>query len=225
MTAGAKVSVFALLAVAILGWGLVATAPTPERPPASSAAPIAEAVEPEPEPEPHEAEPEAEPAPAPDQAEPAPAAPAAPTAAPGPGADEDPERGGNAEESDPMADAYAERERQIERNVQRYDAASQRFADEPREPAWASEREQIFRKMIEEASLGDLLESLECKSSLCRLRMRFNGLTTAGAAVRLGPLARAMGDDRVVRNEGPPDQRIMVIYMARDGKWPDAPGE
>jgi len=227
MTAGARFSVFALLAVFVIGWGLVATTPTPQPRASLRTEPVPVPVPvpaPEPEPEPEtepepepESEHESEPAP-----EPAPVAP--PPAAPDPAAAEDLEHGEAPEARDPVAEAYADRERVIERNVVRYDDARDRFVDEPRDEAWAAERERTLQAVATEAGIGDLVESVECKSSLCQLRMRFNGLTASGAAVRLGSLAQAIGPERVLRNEGPPDQRTMVIYLPRDGQWPDGSG-
>jgi hypothetical protein len=113
----------------------------------------------------------------------------------------------------------------LERNTRRYDYARDRFASETRDEAWAPAQEQLLRTMIEEQQLDDLVETTECKSSMCQLRVRFSGLTVAGAAVRIGPLTRALGDNRVLRNEGPPENRSMIIYMPRDGRWPDEPAE
>lgn len=226
MTAGARFSLFALLAVVVIGWGLVATTPTPgRRPPSSATQPAPDpAPDPDPDPGPAAANPSER---SPTAAAPKPPAPTPPAALAGPRleAQADPSRDQDPAQHDPVAEAYANRERVIERNVVRYDAARERFGEEPRDPAWAPERERALQAVADESGIGDLVESVECRTSLCQLRMRFNGLTAAGAAVRLAPLANAIGRDRVLRNEGPPDQRTMVIYLPRDGQWPDAPRE
>jgi hypothetical protein len=225
MPAGAKLSVVALLAVTLLAWGLVATTPSVER-----SVPTAQASEPDPEAVPP---PERAPAPVP-VPEPAPTAkpPRAPTpvppppAPPAPGTLDDPERGSPAvDELSPAAAAEEARERDIARNAARYDAAHERFASEPRDEAWAAEQERTLNALVEEARSGELLDGIACKSSMCQVRLRLGGPSAAQGIVKLGTLAHALDPERVLRNEGPPDQRSMIIYLPRDGHWPDVPTE
>jgi hypothetical protein len=148
--------------------------------------------------------------------------PQAPTAPAPPGAIEDPERGNPAvEEDDPRAAAEAERDREIERNRERYDAARERFGSEPRDEAWAAEQERLLSSLAGEIGPGELVEAVECRNSMCQLRLRSDALIEPANFERLGPLVKALGSERVGRYEGTADQRKTLMYMPRDGHWPD----
>jgi hypothetical protein len=208
-------SLWLLAALAVLGWALALSEPSrggkPD--PASAASTPAE---PEPEPAPAS---EPTPAPKPPTAErtltPERPEPARVARADSDGAD----RGQDlAQAADSTRTAMVERAEALRAvNDERWEGARERFDREKRQPGWADGRERAVRAALEEQGADGLLVQIECRATVCRLELSLGSGHSVLDRATSARLSMVLGNDSTARLTGPPTERAVVLYSARDG--------
>ena len=95
-----------------------------------------------------------------------------------------------------------------------------RLQSETPDPAWTASLRETLRESIKDAALApQTLEQVECTTTLCRVRLRFDDLRQAMA---LGDFVERQGmDRRFEREPQADDSELWTVYLARDGQTLD----
>ena len=112
------------------------------------------------------------------------------------------------------------------RHDQRFDTAVQRWQEQkqrPRQEPWASRREVALRRTLAQDRLDALARSIECRTTMCRIEFRAKDQDTARQLRHARHFMREIGFQNAAGTIGEGEDRVMVLYAAREGTELTAP--
>lgn len=147
-----------------------------------------------------------------DEGQPAPIEPptSTRTAAERPAATEGP----SAEEQERQQQEMAET---MEVMKKRHVKLQERFDGEKRDPSWAKGKERRVRNLFQDAGRENLLVSVECRATLCRLEARLSATSDYFALLEMPGLKEELSEESLALPQGPPNKRTLVNYFAKHG--------
>lgn len=124
-----------------------------------------------------------------------------------------------------VRERYAQMRQQQElRNQQRFALVSERWESDflKRDKVWATPREHVLRGALERDGVGARLRSVQCGSALCRIEVQAPPGEDVPALGRAEHFTREVGVQTVTAIHGEGADRVLTLFVARDGARLDA---
>jgi hypothetical protein len=108
----------------------------------------------------------------------------------------------------------------------RYDKMAERWSTESRDSAWANEKERRILDHFRSGNLERMVANLDCRSTVCNIQIRLRNGEDFIKLMHLPGLESEIGPEVVTQPDGPPGDRRIFSYFAREGHTiPELVGE